>query len=123
LNAIRLAPLQQVLELLPILVLSCQYHTSIELVPKSKFSIELREHLISLPAIFGPVGTGCIVVSGMNNTRIALSSTLTDIVGRFQPQDGQLVAGQFSGNGSTNTPRSNNNHVIDSIGVSISGIG
>ena len=68
--------------------------------------------MIALPTVLGTIGVGGIIVSCMDNSRIALGGALTDIVGGFDPQNFEGILGKFAGNGRTNAPSTDNDNVV-----------
>jgi hypothetical protein len=115
LDAIGLSSFHEILQFLHILVVIGQYQRPVGLIAKSEFLVQLRKHLISLPAILGPVRVWRVIVARVHDSRIALGGPLRHIIGRFEPQDGKLVLGQFSGNGRSDATSSDNDDIVRSV--------
>ena len=96
LDAVGVAALEEVLQVLLLLRAARDDQRARELVAKVKVFVEAREHLVALPAQPRAVGARRVVESSMHDARIALGRALANVITSLEHDDRRRRLGELA---------------------------
>jgi hypothetical protein len=85
------------------------------LEPKVHVVIQVRKHLVAMPAILGAVGSWFVVVSRMYDATVALRCTLRHIIRAVEEQDIELALGELASNACADAASTDDDNVPDTV--------
>jgi len=84
---------------------------------RGRAHIELREHLVALPAELGANRAGLVVEARVHDARVALGRALAHVVRCLQHDDRRSRLRQFASDGGTDAAGADDGDVVRAIGL------